>query len=308
MPTIFLTGASGFIGGALAARLMETGHHVRGLVRSQDTAQRLAARGIEPVVGDLDDASLLTRQARAADAVINTANADHAACVTALVAALAGSGKPLLHTSGSSVIGDDARGSRMSEQVFDEGTALRVNPAKQARRDIDLQVLAAAASGVRSVVICPSLIYGVGQGLNPYSVQIPFLAANARQHGAVQIVGAGRNLWSNVHIEDVVDLYRRALADAPAGAFYFAENGEASFADIAAAIAQRLGLREIESLPAEIAAQRWGEPKAYFSLGSNSRVRALRARRELVWAPRHASLIDWILGEMPVHEAPAAAA
>jgi nucleoside-diphosphate-sugar epimerase len=153
-------------------------------------------------------------------------------------------------------------------------------------------------------VICPSLIYGVGKGLNPHSVQVPFLAANARERGMVQIVGDGLNVWSNVHIDDVSDLYLVALAKAPAGAFYFAENGEASFADIAAAIARRLGLRGVESLPPEVAAQRWGEAKAYFSLGSNSRVRSARARSELGWTPRHGSVIDWILAEMPVSETP----
>jgi nucleoside-diphosphate-sugar epimerase len=134
--------------------------------------------------------------------------------------------------------------------------------------------------------------------LNPSSVQIPFLAANARDKGVVQIVGRGLNVWSNVHIDDVVDLYLLALTKAPAGAFYFAENGEASFGDIAAAIAKRLGLAGVDALPPQVAAERWGESKAYFTLGSNSRVRARRARRELGWAPRHASVIEWIRTEM----------
>jgi nucleoside-diphosphate-sugar epimerase len=300
MPTIFLTGATGYIGGSLAARLVEAGLCVRGLVRSRESADLLSGRGIEPVLGGLDDTDLLTREARAADAVINTASADHAASVRALIAGLKGSGKPLLHTSGSSVIGDDARGQLGSAVVFDEDTPLVVNPMKQARRDIDLMVLGAAALGVRSAVICPGNIYGIGKGLKPDSVQIPFLAANAREQGVVQIVGAGLNVWSNVHIDDVVDLYLQALAKAPAGAFYFAENGEASFGEIGAAIARRLGLPGVESLPPELAAQRWGEAKAYFSLGSNSRVRARRARRELGWSPRHSSVLAWIANEMPV--------
>ena len=233
--------------------------------------------------------------------MIDTASADHAASVRALIAGLEGSGKPLLHTSGSSVIGDDARGNHRSGTVFGEDTPLVVNATKQPRRDIDLMVLGAAARGVRSVVICPSNIYGVGRGLKPDSVQIPFLAANARKQGVVQIVGAGLNVWSNVHIEDVVDLYLLAFAKAPAGAFYFAENGEASFGEIGAAIANRLGLSGVESLPPEVAAQRWGESKAYFSLGSNSRVRSVRARSELGWAPRDASVIEWILDEMPTN-------
>jgi len=107
-----------------------------------------------------------------------------------------------------------------------------------------------------------------------------------------------------VHIDDVVQLYVLALERAPAGALYFAENGEASFGEIGAAIARRLGLRGVESLPPEVAAARWGESKAYYTLGSNSRVRGKRARSELGWAPRHASVVDWILQEMAV-DAPA---
>lgn len=298
MTTIFLTGATGYIGGSLAARLVEGGTRVRGLVRSPESAVLLAERGIEPVLGGLDDADLLIHEARAADGVVNTASSDHAASVRALISGLEGSGKPLLHTSGSSVIGDDVRGHHRSDTVFDEDTPLVVNSMKQPRRDIDLMVLGAAKRGVRSAVICPSNIYGIGRGLKPDSVQIPFLAANARQQGVVQIVGAGLNVWSNVHLDDVVDLYLLALAKAPAGAFYFAENGEASFGEIGAAIASRLGLPGVESLPPEMAAQRWGEAKAYFSLGSNSRVRATRARRELGWSPRHSSVLDWIAEEL----------
>jgi nucleoside-diphosphate-sugar epimerase len=299
-PHIFITGAGGYIGGSVAMALLAIGHQVRGLTRSEASAKRLAASGIEPVIGTLDDAELLIREARTCAAVINTASADHAGAVQSLITGLEGSNKSLLHTSGSSVVGDDARGSRVSAQVFDEATPLVVNPAKQSRRDIDLRVLGAAARGVRSAVICPSLIYGVGKGLNPHSVQLPHLLANARACGSVQIVGAGLNVWSNVHIDDVVSLYLLALAKAPAGAFYFAANGEASFGEIGAALAARLGWPKVESLPPDVAAQRWGDARAYFSLGSNSRVRAVRARSELGWAPRHASLVDWIVRDMPI--------
>jgi nucleoside-diphosphate-sugar epimerase len=295
---IFVTGASGYIGGSVATGLAAAGHSVRGLTRGPANAARLAASGIEPVIGTLDEAALLAREAGNADAVINAANADHAEAVRALLSGLRGSGKPLIHTSGSSVIGDDARGNRSSDHVFDELSSLAVNPRKQARRDLDLLVLGAGASDVRSAVICPSLIYGTGRGINVDSVQVPFLVTNALERGVVQVVGAGRNVWSTVHIDDVVDLYLLALAKAPAGAFYFAENGEASFRAIADAIAERLGL-SVESLPAAVAASQWGELKAYFTLGSNSRVRGRQARA-LGWTPRHASVIDWILTDMPV--------
>ena len=299
MTTIFVTGASGYIGGTVAAQLLRSGVRVRGLVRSEQSAAAVSAQGIEPVVGTLDDTTLLAREAMQSDGVVNAASADHAESLDALIAALEGTGRPLLHTSGSSVIGDDARGLFASEAVFDEDSPLVVPPAKEPRRQIDLKVLRAAARGIRSVVICPSLIYGVGRGANLRSVQIPLLVDNARARGAVEIVGQGLNRWSNVHIDDVAELYELVLAKAPAGAFYFAENGEASFAELGEAIAARLGLGSVQFMTAEEAAQRWGEKTAYYTLGSNSRVRARRARRELGWSPRHGSVLEWI-SAMPV--------
>jgi nucleoside-diphosphate-sugar epimerase len=297
---VFVTGATGYIGGTVAVRLSETGHQVRGLARNKEKADQLATLGIEPVFGELDDSDLLVREARRADAVIDAASADHAPSVHAFIEALAGTGKALLHTSGSSVIGDDARGDRASEAIFDEDTPFVVAPAKLPRREIDLAVLGASTASVRSVVICPSLIYGVGRGPNPHSVQVPFLVENARKQGVVQIVGRGVNRWSNVHIDDVAELFLLALADAPAGAFYFAENGETSFGEIGAAIANRLGFGPVQSLPAEQAAQAWGKTKAFYSFGSNSRVRAKRALTELGWTPRHESVLAWIESEMPL--------
>ena len=299
MTTIFLTGASGYIGGTVAAQLLRSGVRVRGLVRSEQSAAAVSAQGIEPVVGTLDDTTLLAREAMQSDGVVNAASADHAESLDALITALEGTGRPLLHTSGSSVIADDARGLFASEAIFDEDSPLVVPPAKEHRRRIDLKVLRAAARGIRSAVICPSLIYGIGRGVNLRSVQIPLLVDNARARGAVEIVGRGLNRWSNVHIDDVAELYELVLAKAPAGAFYFAENGEASFAELGEAIASRLGLGPVRCITAEEAAQRWGEKTAYYTLGSNSRVRAHRARRELVWSPRHGSVLGWI-SAMPV--------
>lgn len=297
---IFITGATGFIGGSVAAHLVAAGHTVHGLVRTTAQAEQLAQRGIVPVPGTLDDAALLTREAARADGVINAASSDHRAAVQALLAGLLGTGKPFLHTSGSSVIGDDAGGNALSPRIFDEETPFVVEAGKQARHAIDQMVLAAAAEGVRGVVLCNSMIYGVGAGLHAHSVQIPPLVAQARHSGVVRIVGTGVNRWSNVHIADVVDLYARVLESAPAGAFYFVENGEASYAEIGAAIARRLGLGPVQSWSVEEATATWGEGSARYSFGSNSRVRALRARAELGWNPRHASVTDWIENEMPL--------
>ena len=300
LDTIFITGASGYIGGSIAQKLIKTGMRVRGLVRTKENAEALSKLGVEPVIGDLNDTDFLRREAKQADGVINAASADHSESVQALIKGLEGSSKPLIHTSGSSIIGDDVRGGKRTESIFDEYTPLVVQKLKQPRRDIDLMVLGAAENDVRSIVICPSLVYGVGRGLNPKSIQIPFLTENAQKQGVVQIVGAGLNVWSNIHIDDLVDLYVLALTKAPSGSFYFAENGETSFEQIGSAIATRLGFSTIETLNPDVAAQLWGVPRAYYSFGSNSRVRSVRARQELGWMPKNASTIDWILNEMPI--------
>ncbi|MEY4447937.1 MAG: hypothetical protein RLZZ433_952 [Pseudomonadota bacterium] len=295
---IFLTGASGYIGGSLALALLSKGHEVRGLTRSEKSANELKALGIFPVLGDLDNLDILKSEAFQADAVINTANADHLEAVLAMLDGLTGKHQKFIHTSGSSIIGDDARGNQLSPSIFTDDTALLVDARKQARRNIDLKVLEAASAGIQSCVIIPSLIYGYGLGIQKNSIQVPFLVRNAIENDAVQIVGQGLNAWSNVHIEDLVDLYMLALEKAPAGSSYFAENGEATFREIAESISTRLNIPSIDHLPAEIAADRWGMARALFSLGSNSRVRSVRARSELNWKPKHTSVQAWILEEM----------
>lgn len=297
---IFLTGANGFVGGSVASRLIKAGHSVRGLVRDPQKAEQLRALNIEPVIGSLDDHNLLVAEARNADAVIDAANSDHAGAVESFIEALKGSNKVLIHTSGSSIIGDDAQGNYLNNNVFDEDTPFIVEPLKQPRYYIDLSMMKAANEGIRTVVICPSNIYGVGGGLTDHSFQLPFLIARARETGVVRIVGKGVNSWSNVHIEDVAELFLLALQKAPAGAFYFIENGEASFAEIGAALAERMGLGPVQSWPVEEAAKHWGEMHAHYTFGTNSRVIAKRARSELGWAPRHRSILNWIKNEMPL--------
>ena len=106
---IFCTGASGYIGGSVAAHLVAAGHQVTGLVRSQEKADAVRARGIEPVMGTLDDAAILWRKRRKPPTSSSMpASADHKGAVVALLDALAGSGKPFIHTSGSSIVGTRA--------------------------------------------------------------------------------------------------------------------------------------------------------------------------------------------------------
>jgi len=291
---IFLTGANGYIGGSAAAALVAAGHSVRGLVRDGAKAAAVSAHGIEPVIGSLDDAALLQAEARAADAVINAASSDHRGTVEALIAALSDSGKCLIHSSGSSIVADLAMG-EPSEKIFDEDTPLVPVADKAARVAIDRLVL--AAPGVRSVVLCNSMIYGNAIGPRAQSVQIPALVRQARASGIVRYIGRGLNRWSNVHIADVATLYVLALAKASAATFMYAESSEESLRAIADAVAARLKLGAAQSWSADEAIAYWGRNTALYSLGSNSRVRS-KAAAALGWSPTRRSITQWIADEL----------
>jgi nucleoside-diphosphate-sugar epimerase len=293
---IFVTGANGFIGGAVASALVAAGHTVRGLVRDNAKAAAVAAQGVEPVVGTLDEPALLQAEAGAADAVVNAASSDHRGAVEALIAGLAGSGKPLIHSSGSSIVADLAMG-EPSDRIFDETTPFAPLPDKAARVAIDRLVLDAAGAGIRAVVLCNTMIYGHALGPPAQSVQIPALVRQANASGVVRYIGRGFNRWSNVHIADVAALYVLALVKAPAGTFMYVESGEAALGEIAAAIATRLGLGAAQSWSAEQAIAAWGRAMAVFSLGSNSRVRG-KAAAALGWAPAGRSVTEWIASEL----------
>jgi len=293
---VFITGAAGFIGGSIAAGLVRAGHSVTGLVRDAGQVPQLAAIGVTALIGTLDQRDLLIAQARAADAVINAASSDHRAAVEALIEGLAGSGKPLLHTSGSSIVGD-ASGGEGSEHIYHEDRLPAPTADKAARVALDDLVLASAARGIRSAVLCNTLIYGHG-ALPRDSVQLPRLLKQARKSGVVRHVGPGRNIWSNVHIDDVVDVYLLALEKTAAGAFYFVESGEASFGDMSAAIARALDLGPAQDWPLEQAIAEWGYEMASYGLGSNSRVRGSRARDVLGWQPHRPSVLEWIAQDM----------
>jgi hypothetical protein len=119
------------------------------------------------VLGTLEDSALLADEARGAEAVINAASSDHREAVDALIAALAGTGKTIIHTSGSSIVADEANG-EPSDAVFDEEMSHDPAPDKRARIALDQAVL--SAPGIRAIVLCNSLIYGDALGPEAHSV------------------------------------------------------------------------------------------------------------------------------------------
>jgi len=290
---IFMTGASGYVGGSVAARLLAAGHRVKGLVRTRERADLLQARGIDPVLGDLSDLALLTACARESDAVVSAANADDRASVQALLAGLSGSNKTLVHTSGSGVIADCAGGAA-TDKVYDDDTPVDPMPLREARAKLNRDILAASHDGVRSVVIAPPMIYGTGLGLHVDSIQIPLMLKDALRAGRARFVGEGLNRWSNVHVADLADLYLLAVEQAPNGLYCYAENGGNTMHEIASAMSRAHGLGPAQSLSLAEAIKAFGETAAQYSFGSNSRVRARKARAVLGWQPSGRSLLDEI--------------
>jgi nucleoside-diphosphate-sugar epimerase len=289
---ILVTGATGYIGGSVSTKLLEAGHTVLGLARSDEAAAALKKRGIEPVMGELNAYTPFIEVTKRVDAVINAANSDNAFVAHALLDGLKGTGKTLIQTSGSSVVGAYDNG-ETSNDTFDEDTPFTPQPEKSMRVAIDNQVLAAAKDGLRTIVIRPTLIYGRGIGVSSTSVQLPKLIDVAKKHGVARHVGPGLNIWGHVHIADVVSLYLLALEKAKGGSLFYAENGEANFKSVTQSIGRMLGLGDTtKDWPIGEAVEGLG-PGAYLSFGSNSRVRGKRSR-ELGWVPKEGTLFDEI--------------
>jgi nucleoside-diphosphate-sugar epimerase len=287
---VFITGATGYIGGSVATKLLARGDHVIGLARSEEAAAALKKRGIEPLMGDLNAYTPFVDVSKRVDAVINAANSDNPFVVHALLDGLRGSGKTLIQTSGSSVVGNYDNG-EASETILDEASPFTPQPEKAMRVAIDKQVL--AAEDIRGVVIRPTLIYGRGVGVAATSIQLPKLIDIAKKHGIPGHVGRGLNIWSHVHIADVVELFVVALVKATPGSLFYAESGEANFKSVAQSIGRMLGMGDAtKEWPIGEAVETLG-PGAYLSFGSNSRVRGKRAR-ELGWKPTQETLFDEI--------------
>jgi nucleoside-diphosphate-sugar epimerase len=178
--------------------------------------------------------------------------------------------------------------------IFDEDTPITPSPARVARVALNEFILSHRDRGCRPVIVCPSLIYGVGLGAGPDSVQVPLLISLAKKRSNAAHAGPGENIWSNVHIDDLVTLYALAIEKAPAGAFYFAENGENSMREACEAINRMLGFAgPPAAMSMAEAAAEWGEGTTEDTMASNSRVRAKRAG-QLGWQPSARGLIEEI--------------
>ena len=284
---VFVTGATGFIGSAVVQELLDAGHHVVGLSRSQEAAAVLTAAGAEVHRGSLQDPDSLRRGAAASDGVIHTAyihdfsatgnpvaaaQADGHA-IEAIGQALAGSGRPLVVATG--IVHVAGRPSTEEDDV----------PGSPAYPRVSEPVALAFADRVRvSVVRLPPSVHGQGD-----HAFVPALIAIARAKGLSAYVGDGSNRWAAVHRLDAARLFRLALESAPAGTRLNAIGDEGvPFLDIAEVIGRHLKL-PVTSISAEEAESHFGMFALFASM--NVTASSVRTQQRFGWHPAHPALI-----------------
>lgn len=237
---VFVTGATGWVGRAVVAELLAHGHAVRGLARSAEKGQALAAMGAAVLQGTLDDLDALHDAALQADAVAHLGfnhdfvrYAENAAqdqrVIAALGEALRGTEKPLVVTGTLSAL-------RVHGREATEADLPVADPAYPRRSEIAARALA----GMRATSIrLPHSVHGVGEA----HAFIPMLIDLARQTGVSAYPGDGANCWPAVHVADAARLYRLALeARAPQPAYHAVGEAGVALRDIAHAIGRKLGL------------------------------------------------------------------
>ena len=284
---VFVTGATGFIGTAVVRELIDAGHNVHGLTRSDVGAQSLISAGAQMHRGDLEDLESLRSGADACDAVIHAAfrhdwsrfaescELDKRAIET-IGAVLGGSSRPFIVSSGVGV----ATGRAATE---DDPP---LSPSPSLPRVSEATAVALVEQGVHASVMRLPQVHDTGkQGL------VTPLISVAREKGVSAYVGDGQNRWPAAHVLDVARLYRLALENGTAGARYHAVAEEGvRLKDIAAAIGRGLNV-PVTSIPREQAQEHFGF--FGFFAGRDSPVSSARTREELGWNPTgHTLLTD----------------
>lgn len=286
---VFVTGATGYIGSAVAAAFARTGHEVFGLARSPEKASRLAASEVQPVFGALDEPASYRDAASSCQILIHCAAEPsarhwdlHKLTLETLldVAVLSRRPRKLIATSGVWVYGDTG------ESLVDESSPLDpplfVNP----RPDADDSVLKANGGNVSTLVIRPGCVYGGAGGLTGDWFK------TASEEGAARIVGDGGFRWSMVHVQDLADLYVRAAESLLSGEIFNAtDRSRFTVLECARAASQAAGASgRVEPLPLREAARTLGPYAECLTL--NQHVDSSKAVRLLRWTPRHGGFVD----------------
>ncbi len=285
---VFVTGATGFIGTAIVRELINAGHQVLGLARSEASGEKLIAAGAEVHRGDLEDLESLRTGAAQSDGVIHAGFihdftrfaevclVDKTAIET-IGEVLSGSDRPLIVTSGTALV---SPGKLATEDVIPPFNPLWPRASEQAAD-------AVAAKGVRAACIrlSPSV-----HGDEDKHGFIPIMVNIARQKGLSGYVGDGQNRWNAVHRLDAAHLFRLALENATAGARYHASAEEAiTVKVIAEEIGKQLSL-PVNSVAPEVAGDHfgWFSQMAAIDCPASSKW----TQEHLQWKPSHSTLLS----------------
>jgi nucleoside-diphosphate-sugar epimerase len=285
---VFVTGATGFIGSAVVAELIDAGHEVVGLARSDEGAAAVEAAGAEVRRGSLEDIDGLRSAAAAADGVVHTAyihdfsRMEHAAqtdmrAIEALGAALEGSGRPLVVTTGTALI-------RPGSIVTEDDVA---DPASggHPRMGVERFALSLAARDVRVSVVRPGpSVHGEGDhGFVPILIDI------ARSKGVSAYVGDGSNRWPAVHRLDAAHLYRLAMEKGSAASIFHAIGDEGvPTRQIAEIVGRHLNVPAVSIAPGD-AGEHFGWMGGFFALDAPAS--SALTQQRLGWQPTHIGLV-----------------
>ncbi len=282
---VVLTGATGFIGSHVLTDLYKHGHDVTALVRNDDQAEIVGARGATPIVVDLYDRPAVGSVFGDADAAIHTASPGDAtsadldsAVVDAAIDAFAGTGKPYIEISGVWVYG--ANTSITEDSPFQA-------PALVAWKEpIERRVL--GVKDMRGVVVVSGVAYGDGGGGVPGLL----LGSPRDAQGNLIMLGTGQQHWPTVHVADIADFFRRVLEHDAARGYYVIGNGlNPTVAELTEAAAVAVGAPGAVPGSDEEARKRLGDYFAEVLLLDQGTI-AAKARTELDWSPSHPGLVD----------------
>ncbi len=288
---VFITGATGYIGYAVASELSRNAHEVYGLARTESKAKQLSAAEVLPVMGDMQTPGSYTEAARSADVLIHSA-AEYSpqymeldrATVRTLIEIGRASNEPKLfiYTSGCWLLGNTG------PLPANESSPLKPPAMVAPRRDTEKMVEAADDGRLRTLILRPACVYGGSGGLTATWFE------SAEREGAPHILGDGTYHWTMVHVADLALAYRRAAeSDLRGEVLNINDRSHASVLECAQAVGRVVkGADRVITTPIEEATQKMGPVVECLTLDQH--VDASRASRLLGWNPLHTGFVDGV--------------
>ncbi|KAL9567249.1 hypothetical protein ACKAV7_008491 [Fusarium commune] len=314
MVKIFVTGATGYVGGDALFTLVKEHpeYNIAALVRNKEKGALVTSRypSVRLVYGSLENFELLADEVFKADITCHWANCEDEMAAKAIAEGIsrkhADAPGFVIHLSGADIICfDDVNAGTCGikrDRTFNdwegigEVTSLQDNAPHQG---VDQTILGIAKKGGKTAIVCPPTIYGPGRGPgNKRSIQVPELVSHILRRGAAFTVKKGENIWNSVHVHDLSQLFLKLIEAAAQGGdpadwgekgFYFAESGDFNWKSVAERIAKEAKDRgliqslKVENLSPEDVNIIWSY--GAFFWGTNSRSQAIRARKVVGWSP-----------------------